>query len=553
MNRYSCLLLAAVAASMTLSAQQPGWTIVGFRVTAQAASFNGTFFEAVDKTAAAGVKAIEGDALQTVGSNISGHLDWNLAQPDIAAVQQKMREAGVAMPVYRTQAFPEDEAGMRKLFQFAKALGVESIVSLPVQLDAAEKLANEYGVNVALAGGQLKSEIAALQAHGRRLGICADTGAFMKQSIKPADGLNLIGDRLLVLELQDAAGENGRAVPLGTGTAGLNDLLWQLYRSKVKPNALVIEWPDASDPAPAIKQSAAFLEKTTTAVLADYIDTVSRTTEPRFKISDEDKQKVEAAVPAKALVAPKKPRKMLVIDMQAAYGGHRSLPYANVAIRSMAEKTGAFEPVFNNDFANLRWEKLRQYDALYLNNTVGPIFNSQEVRESILRFVREGGGLGGHHGTGRASLDWPEFAEMLGAYSGPHTVSDEHVTLKVEDPASPLNAGFHSLTFPWIGEFFRYPSPPYSREKLHVLLTIDSSKTDMSRYTCAGCTRPDGDYAVSWIRTYGKGRVFYSDLGHNPTDFESAPVVQHFLAGIQYILGDLDADATPSAKLAARK
>jgi type 1 glutamine amidotransferase len=84
-------------------------------------------------------------------------------------------------------------------------------------------------------------------------------------------------------------------------------------------------------------------------------------------------------------------------------------------------------------------------------------------------------------------------------------------------------------------------------------LTIDTSNTDMSRYTCAGCTREDGDYAVSWIRTYGKGRVFYTDLGHNATDFMSAMMLKHFFAGIQYILGDLDADSTPSAKLAGGK
>jgi len=246
-------------------------------------------------------------------------------------------------------------------------------------------------------------------------------------------------------------------------------------------------------------------------------------------------------------------RKLLVVDMQAAYGGHGSLPYANVAIQTMAKKTGAFEAVFNNDFANLRWDQLRQYDALYLNNTVGPIFNSPEVRASILRYVREGGGLGGHHGTGRASLDWTEFGEMLGSYCGAHAVSDEKVVLKVDDPASPLNAGFADRTFPWVGEFFRYPSPPYSREKLHVLLTIDAEKTNMKQYTCAGCTREDNDYGVSWIRTYDKGRVFYTDLGHNKSDFWSPPVVAHVLAGIQYILGDLDADSTPSARLALKK
>jgi type 1 glutamine amidotransferase len=62
-------------------------------------------------------------------------------------------------------------------------------------------------------------------------------------------------------------------------------------------------------------------------------------------------------------------------------------------------------------------------------------------------------------------------------------------------------------------------------------------------------SRPDSDYAVSWIRSYGKGRVFFCILGHNPTLFDSPELAKYFLAGIQYILGDLDADSTPSAKL----
>jgi len=544
MHPFRYVLLAALAAGVPLAAQQPGWTIIGWRISAQAGSFQTTFFDAIDKTSAAGVKAIEGFAGQKVSAEIPRNLDGNLTDADIAAVRQKLRSSGTAMPTYYAPDFPADEAAARKLLQFAKTLGAETIVTdLPAgQLPLADQLAGQIGINVALRGGDPKSRMQALEGRGKRLGVCADTGAWTKANLRPVDALKVVKDRVLTVRMD-----------FGAGTAGLNDFLWEFYRSGVKPSALTIELPAAADPAPAIKQSAAFLEKTTLAVLGDYIDQLSKKTPVRFQVSDAERQQIEAAVPAVAPAKPKKPRKLLVVDMQAAYGGHGSLPYANVAIQTMAKKTGAFEPVFNNDFANLRWDQLRQYDALYLNNTVGPIFNSPEVRASILRYVREGGGLGGHHGTGRASLDWTEFGEMLGSYCGAHAVSDEKVVLKVDDPASPLNAGFADRTFPWVGEFFRYPSPPYSREKLHVLLTIDAEKTNMKQYTCAGCTREDNDYGVSWIRTYDKGRVFYTDLGHNKSDFWSPPVVAHVLAGIQYILGDLDADSTPSARLALKK
>jgi type 1 glutamine amidotransferase len=88
-----------------------------------------------------------------------------------------------------------------------------------------------------------------------------------------------------------------------------------------------------------------------------------------------------------------------------------------------------------------------------------------------------------------------------------------------------------------------------------VLLSIDVEKSDMATAgrLCPQCTRPDHDYAMSWIRSYGKGRVFCTPLGHTDILFTSPPLVEHMLAGIQFILGDLEADTTPSAKPAARK
>ena len=94
------------------------------------------------------------------------------------------------------------------------------------------------------------------------------------------------------------------------------------------------------------------------------------------------------------------------------------------------------------------------------------------------------------------------------------------------------------------------PEGPYSREKVHVLMSIDTAKTDMNQLPgCPQCQRPDNDYAISWIRNYGQGRVFYLSLGHNPTIFMTPAFFEHVLAGIQFVLGDLAADATPSSPL----
>jgi type 1 glutamine amidotransferase len=176
------------------------------------------------------------------------------------------------------------------------------------------------------------------------------------------------------------------------------------------------------------------------------------------------------------------------------------------------------------------------------------IFVDPLVREGIMRYVREGGGLAGIHAASYASLEWPEFTDLIGAGDGPHRV--EKVTLKIDDPKSPLNAPFEGRNgFVWVDEFYHFPTTgPYSRDKLHILFSIDAQKTDLSPWQ----VRPDNDYGMSWIKSYGKGRVFFCALGHTPLLFMTPALSEHILAGIQFALGDLDADTTPSAKLPKR-
>ena len=138
---------------------------------------------------------------------------------------------------------------------------------------------------------------------------------------------------------------------------------------------------------------------------------------------------------------------------------------------------------------------------------------------------------------------------MLGAADGPHRV--ESAYFKIEDRNSPLTKGFEGKdSFAYTDEFYHFlPTGAYSRDKLHVLVKIDTDKSDMSRWKI----RPDNDYGLVWIKTYGKGRVFNSGLGHMPSFFATPALAEMVLGGIQYVLGDLEADATPSAELAARK
>jgi type 1 glutamine amidotransferase len=257
-----------------------------------------------------------------------------------------------------------------------------------------------------------------------------------------------------------------------------------------------------------------------------------------------------AALPAKALVSPKKPRKLLVFDRQGIfngrqYGGHASIPHGNLVAQLMGEKTGAFTATQAMDSGAISAANLQQYDALYLNNTVGDVFDTPEMRAALAAFVANGGGIVGNHGTSVASPNWAGFGEILGATGASHREPTEKATIVVEDPSHPIVRAFDGKPFEYVDEFYRLAAP-YSRDKVRVLLSIDANATDMMQGRCFGqCLRDDNDYPVAWIRQAGKGRVFYTSLGHNPDVFWDPRMLQMFLAGIQYALGDLQADATP--------
>ncbi len=265
----------------------------------------------------------------------------------------------------------------------------------------------------------------------------------------------------------------------------------------------------------------------------------------RREVSAEERAKIEAALPVKAVAVPKKPRKVLIFDRQVNYGGHASIPYANLAMQLIGERTGAFTATLSSEPGAIAPANLQQYDAVYLNNTVGDIFDTPEIRAGFVAFVNNGGGVIGNHGTSVASPKWTEFGEILGATGASHREPTEKATINVDDPTHPITRAFDGKPFEYVDEFYRLAAP-YSRDKVRVLLSIDPNVTDMMQGRCFGrCLRDDNDYPVAWIRQHGKGRVFYTTVGHNPDVFWDPRMLAMFLAGVQYALGDLAADATP--------
>jgi hypothetical protein len=227
----------------------------------------------------------------------------------------------------------------------------------------------------------------------------------------------------------------------------------------------------------------------------------------------------------------------------------------------MGKKLGTWDTVISHDKEMFAPDKLAEFDAILMESTTGSLFgvkgqltpeekaHNDMLRQSLVDFVKSGKGLAGVHAASDCSYDWPEYGEMIGGYFNGHPWGK--VTYKIDDPSSPLTAMFPTdHAFELSDETYTFKQVPYSRDKLHILTSIDTTKfSDADR---AKENRPnDHDYALSWIHKFGKGRVFYAAHGHREDVYWNPVMLKHYLAGIQYALGDLPADDAPSNSASA--
>lgn len=265
-------------------------------------------------------------------------------------------------------------------------------------------------------------------------------------------------------------------------------------------------------------------------------------------VPKEEMEKIEAAVPTKAAVVPKMKRKILVMWRCKYY--HQAIPQANAAIELMGRKTGAYEAVFTNDGEAFTADNLQQYDGVFLNNTCTlESCVTPDQCQALVDFVNGGKGLIGNHGSTDSFKNWLKGGEALGGIMRGHPWGGgSTVRVLVEDRDHPINRAFQGRDFFIKDEIYQFVDF-YSRENQRILLALDM----YDQKTATGgrhMRRHDWDYAVSWIKRQGQGRVFYCSLGHNKEIYWNPAVMQHYLDGIQYALGDLtDLDDTPSASL----
>jgi type 1 glutamine amidotransferase len=202
---------------------------------------------------------------------------------------------------------------------------------------------------------------------------------------------------------------------------------------------------------------------------------------------------------------------------------HQAIPDGIAALRALG-RTHGWTVEATEDSTAFRRDRLSQVDVVVFLNTSGDVLGPQG-QDALRRFVENGGGYVGVHAAADTEYDWPWYGRLVGAYFEGHPEIQE-ATLRVEDAGHPAT---RPLDRTWVhrDEWYNYRSNP--RDSVRVLLTLDES-------TYEGGTMGD-DHPITWCRTLGDGRAWYTGLGHTPESYADADVRALLTGGVRWAAG----------------
>jgi type 1 glutamine amidotransferase len=259
---------------------------------------------------------------------------------------------------------------------------------------------------------------------------------------------------------------------------------------------------------------------------------------------------------------PKRMRVLAWGDVSQGYQ-HDSVSHALATIERLGYETGAYDTVIRTDSQLitkktvlgadgkplLYAKNLNDFDAIFFFG-VREVDLKPDQMADLLSFVHDDGkGFVVAHAGLTGFFSSPEFGEMVGGRFDEHPWGIIHAPVIVEDPAFP---GMSHLppTFDHVDEYYQIKG--FSREKSHVILGLDVSHLDMAMPLVH---HRDPDFPLAWAKMYGKGRVYASALGHDPSTWDDRAVQEMYFEAIRWVLGMTNADITPkpmAASLPAR-
>ena len=279
--KCSIVLAAGILFTHADAAQLPigaEYRVGGFVLGCQAYTFHRfTAFEAIEKTAAAGGKAIEFYPGQSLSpEDRKSKVEPNATDETIATLKAKAKQHGLLIVNFGVVGIPKDEAGARKVFDFAKKLGVPAITiePSPDQIDLIEKLIKEYDIAAGIHCHPKRANkpdyklwdpnyvLSLVKDRDQRLGVCADVGHWTRSSVDAVAGLKIFEGRVISVHLKDIV-ESGNPdapdLPLGLGVTNVKGILRELRRQKFDGNISIEYERDWENTVPDIAQCVGYV------------------------------------------------------------------------------------------------------------------------------------------------------------------------------------------------------------------------------------------------------------------------------------------------------
>ena len=245
-----------------------------------------------------------------------------------------------------------------------------------------------------------------------------------------------------------------------------------------------------------------------------------------------------------AVAQPARKRVLIWADTTTGYQ-HDSISHAVATIERLGLESGAFEAYIRTDSQWITKQptaeparhthNLNDFDAIFFYGT-GDNLNAQQKKD-LMSFIHDDGkGFIGAHTGDDAFFDWPEFGEMIGGYFDNHPWNVFDAPIVVEDPKFPAMKPFPArVTIR--DEIYEHKN--FSRDKVHVLASLDASKLDYSK---PNIHRADHDFPVAWAKMYGKGRVFFSTFGHTNEAWDNPMIQRMYLEALRWALRETGDD-----------
>ena len=247
--------------------------------------------------------------------------------------------------------------------------------------------------------------------------------------------------------------------------------------------------------------------------------------------------------------APESQKKHILFLGGSQGFAHDAVSHAMYTMEKIGHDSGIFDVRFHTDLELVTKQKLGGnkknldwFDAVMFY-TQGDLPLSDAQKADLMSFVKEDGKgvLVAHSGTDSFRESWPEYIEMVGGAFNRHPWHT-NVRINVEDRSFPATKHFPA-SFEITDEIYQLNR--YSRENVRVLMSLDTGSVDMN---ARGVERTDGDFAITWVDNWGKGRVFVSVLGHRETVWDEPDIQKMWLEAAKWVLGMTEGDTTPRPK-----